>query len=118
MAITFLGKPIHGNRKVLVAAYAFEPGDPAHVKDLCEHLLKIIEEIEWHRCEGRLLPVELYDKIDSIRSELDIDPKSRIPRLLACAAELGCYYQIDNLEEIEIGHLWPPSSLPKPKQNR
>ena len=88
-----------------------DPRDESHAPDLCEHLQKIVHGIEWHRCEGRLMPAELYNDIDLLLACLQRGQTISLDELLTHAHDLGQYYKFPNDRVIDMGSWWPENPL-------
>lgn len=108
MPIDFLGKPIYGRGELILEPYAHDPYDRIHAADLNRHLLEVIEKIEWHRCEGRWLPVKLFDELDGFVEPETCIEQERLDRLIRLASEVGEYYGLNDSERIDVGKFWPP----------
>ncbi|TWT89581.1 hypothetical protein [Neorhodopirellula pilleata] len=111
MNLEFLRSRIVGREELIAEGYPHDPQDAAHARELCEHLQKIVDGIEWHRCEGRLMPAELYNNIDLLLVDLERGGSIKLDDLLACADELARHYQFSNDRVIDMASWWPENPL-------
>lgn len=111
MQLDFLARRIIGRDELIASPYAHDPRDVKHARALCDHLLAIIDGIEWHRCEGRLMPAELYNNIDLLLVDLERRGDIRLDDLLGYADELAQYYKFPNDEVIDMASWWPENPL-------
>lgn len=91
------------------------PLDPSRLVDedlreICLRMHVILENVEMPRCEGRLMPVALFDSIDTLESMLlhnhpDPSGLSRPPRLTDWSGvirEFGQHYQLTGTAPITV----------------
>ena len=86
-----------------------EPLDRARLTDadlrtICMRMHVILETIEMPRCEGRLLPVKLFDAIDDLAGRV-MHPGDHPPRLAEWAgviSEFGAYYGLTGAGPIPV----------------
>jgi hypothetical protein len=86
-----------------------EPLDPARLTDanlrtICTRMHAILDTVEMPRCEGRLLPVKLFDAIDDLAGRV-MHPGDHPPRLAEWAAvirEFGAYYELAGVGPIPV----------------
>lgn len=78
-----------------------EPLDPIRITDddlkaICLRMSAILDTIERPRCEGRLLPVKLFDAIDTLTSDLQSsgDHPPRLTNWAETIREFGEYYAL------------------------
>jgi len=55
----------------------------------------ILGTIEQHRCEGRLIPRDLFDRIDTLASRVTHGPTPHWDEWAAVVVEFGEYYGLD-----------------------
>jgi hypothetical protein len=83
------------------------PLDPARLndgdlKDICLRMHVILDTIEMPRCEGRLLPRDLFDRMDTLESLLHHGPRPRLSDWSGLVAEFGEYYGLEGTGAIPV----------------
>ncbi|HEY1188033.1 MAG TPA: hypothetical protein VGE74_10270 [Gemmata sp.] len=73
------------------------PLDPARLADadlrnICLRMHAILNTVEMLRCEGRLLPVRLFDAIDTLAGLVRHGPQPRLADWASIISEFGAYY--------------------------
>ena len=111
MNLEYLRSRIVGHDELIAEPYPHDPYDESHARELCEHLERIVDGIEWHRCEGRLMPAELYNSIDLLLVDLERGGSVELNDLLTYASELGAYYKFSNDRVIDMSSWWPENPL-------
>lgn len=106
----WLTRPLKCGRKIVAA-----PLDPAaltdaDLRDICLRMRVILETIEMPRCEGRLMPYNLFLSIDTLESMvLHAHPSPygehsppRLAEWMNLIREFGQYYSLDREGPIPV----------------
>ena len=83
------------------------PLDPTRLTDadlrsICLRMHAILDTVEMTRCEGRLLPVKLFDAIDTLASLVRHGPRPRMAEWAEVVQEFGAYYGLAGAGPIAI----------------
>jgi hypothetical protein len=71
--------------------------------DICYRMHLILDEIEFKRCEGRLIPSDIFDAMDTLGCDLVHHPDRVSLKIYAgLIARFGTYYGLDGKQPIEI----------------
>ncbi len=74
----------------------------ADLNDICHRMFVIMETIEFPRCEGRLLPADIFDAIDSLYDNLTFKPETDLQDWVQWIERFGDYYDLDGTRPIEV----------------
>jgi hypothetical protein len=74
----------------------------ADLPDVCKRMHAILETIEQSRCEGRLIPGDLFDRIDTLASRVTHGPPPHWAEWAAVVSEFGVYYGLDGSGPIRV----------------
>ena len=103
-------KGVEGLARPLVAddMVVAEPLDPARLIDtdlrgICLRMHAILDTVEMPRCEGRLLPRDLFDAIDTLESLVVHGPRPRLSDWTGVISEFGAYYGLAGSGPITVG---------------
>ncbi len=66
----------------------------ADLRSICQRMHAILDTVEMPRCEGRLLPVKLFDAIDTLASLVRHGPRPRLAEWAGVISEFGSYYDL------------------------
>lgn len=73
------------------------------ISDICDRMLTIMDHLEFQICEGRLLPVALFDEIDSFpRPPHPTNGQIRLDACLDLAARFGDHYGLRGKTVIDL----------------
>ena len=83
------------------------PLDPARLTDadlrsICQRMHAILDTVEMPRCEGRMLPVKLFDAIDTLASLVRHGPRLRLAEWASVISEFGSYYGLAGAGPISV----------------
>lgn len=70
--------------------------------DICLRMHMILEEIEFSRCEGRMINLDIFDPIDTMESDLRHGKNHRLSDWLETIEKFGDYYNLDRYTSINI----------------
>lgn len=76
--------------------------DDKDLPDVCLRMHLILESIEFARCEGRLINVEIFDPIDALYSDLLNQEDIALRDWQAFIDRFGEYYQLSGKKTIEV----------------
>jgi hypothetical protein len=81
--------------------------DPARLCDadlpgICLRMSAILSTIEMPRCEGRLLPRDIFDRIDTLYDHLRHGPSPKLPEWVRLIADFGEYYGLEGVGPISV----------------
>ena len=72
------------------------------LKDICFRMHLILDSIEFIRCEGRLLPRDIFDAIDTLESRLQFNTDNHLKDWIEWIEKFGAYYDLDGKTPIII----------------
>jgi len=83
------------------------PLDPTMVKsrdlrDICLRMHLILDSIEFTRCEGRLISLDIFDSIDQMHSDLLRKDTIPLSDWRDCIERFGDYYGLNGSQPIEV----------------
>lgn len=98
----WLARPLTADGVVLAG-----PLDPARLadsdlRDICSRMHAILDTVEMSRCEGRLLPVRLFDAIDALAGLVRHGPQPRLADWASVISEFGTYYGLAGAGPIAV----------------
>ena len=84
-----------------------DPLDPGSVTDadlleICLRMHAIMGTIEQSRCEGRLLPLDLFDGIDTLESRVFHGPIPQLAGWVELIIDFGSYYGLDGTSPLVV----------------
>lgn len=84
-----------------------EPLDPSRLADgdlqsICQRMHAILNTVEMLRCEGRLLPVELFDAIDTLADRMRHGPLPRLEEWSSVISDFGSHYGLNESGPINV----------------
>jgi len=74
----------------------------ADLPDICLRMHLILDTIEYARCEGRLINLDIFNSIDSMESELRHGRDNQLSDWEEAITQFADYYQLDGQGPIEI----------------
>src|SRR5690242_9911685 len=83
------------------------PLDPSSISDadlpdICLRMSVVMASLEQPRCEGRLLPLDIFDAIEALDAAIFHGKGYRIEDWLPLVARFGEYYSLDGTKAIEV----------------
>jgi hypothetical protein len=72
------------------------------LKELCFRMQVVLTTIENAHCEGRWLPRDLFDQIDTLESLVLHGPAPSLAEWTGVIREFGEYYRLDGSRPIEV----------------
>jgi hypothetical protein len=74
----------------------------ADLPDICLRMGMILDSIEFPRCEGRLINLEIFNPIDTLESDLQHREENHLVDWLHAIRRFGEYYSLDGNEPITV----------------
>ena len=74
----------------------------ADLKEICLRMHAILHTIEMPRCEGRLLPLQIFDRMDALESAVLHGPQPRLSDWSDLISEIGEYYGLAGTGPIPV----------------
>jgi hypothetical protein len=72
------------------------------LSDICLRMHLILDSIEFTRCEGRLINLDIFDPIDTLYSDLLHKEINRLCDWKNCIIKFGEYYNLDGKRSVEV----------------
>lgn len=85
-----------------------EPLSPSHltvesIGDICDRMMVIMNHLEFQICEGRMLPVKLFDEIDGFPREPHLsNAQASLDRCIDLAVRFGDHYDLSGEAVIDL----------------
>ncbi|ADG66105.1 hypothetical protein Plim_0253 [Planctopirus limnophila DSM 3776] len=73
-----------------------------HLPDICLRMHLILDSIEFTRCEGRLINLEVFEPIDKLYSDLLHKTTNHLGDWMDCIERFGDYYELSGRDVIEV----------------
>lgn len=70
--------------------------------DICLRMHLILDTIEFSRCEGRLVSVDIFDPIDTLYSDLLNKDTNHLSDWQDCIERFGDFYKLEGKQTIEV----------------
>jgi len=70
--------------------------------DICLRMHLILDSIEFTRCEGRLINLEVFEPIDTLYSDLLHKDTNGLIEWMHCIERFGDYYELSGKNAIEV----------------
>jgi hypothetical protein len=102
--MSWLARPLVCDGKVVLDAFDPERLTDADLRDVCLRMHLILGTIEMPRCEERLLPVAIFDRMDTLESMV-LHGHGGYPRLSEWSdliSEFGEYYGLEGQGPITV----------------
>ena len=94
--------PVVCNGRVLRPVLAVESVTDEDLADLCIRMNLILDSIEYERCEGRLINLDIFDPVTSLLDELRSDRDVQLKDWIETINTFGEYYQLEDMNVIEV----------------
>lgn len=94
--------PVVCNGRVLRPVLAVESVTDKDLADLCIRMNLILDSIEYERCEGRLINLDIFDPVTSLLDELRSDRDVQLKDWIETINTFGEYYQLEGMSVIEV----------------
>ena len=94
--------PVVCNGRVLRPVLAVESVTDKDLADLCIRMNLILDSIEYERCEGRLINLDIFDPVTSLLDELRSDRDVQLKDWIETINTFGEYYQLESMNVIEV----------------
>ncbi|QDT21002.1 hypothetical protein HG66A1_27950 [Gimesia chilikensis] len=94
--------PVVCNGRVLRPVLAVESVTDEDLADLCIRMNLILDSIEYERCEGRLINLDIFDPVTSLLDELRSDRDVQLEDWIETINTFGEYYQLEDMNVIEV----------------
>lgn len=104
MSWLWLARPLISGGEIVLDALNPEQLTDADLKDICLRMHAILSTIEMPRCEGRLLPIDIFDRMDTLESMV-LHGHGGSPRLSEWSVlidEFGEYYGLNTQGPIAV----------------
>ncbi|MBI1248261.1 hypothetical protein GC197_10545 [bacterium] len=81
-----------------------DPSKPTNedLPEICFRMLLILDSIEFARCEGRWINLEIFDPIDTLSSDLLHKETNLLSDWIDCIERFGEYYQLSGSHKIDV----------------
>ena len=70
--------------------------------DICLRMHLILDSIEFTRCEGRLMNLDVFEPIDTLYSDLQHKATNHLGDWMDCIERFGEYYELSARDVIEV----------------
>ncbi|KAA0138978.1 hypothetical protein FYZ48_09975 [Gimesia chilikensis] len=90
------------NGRVLRPALRVDRVSDSDLPDLCIRMNLILDSIEYERCEGRLINLDIFDPVTSLLDELRSDREVQLKDWIKTINTFGEYYQLESMNVIEV----------------
>lgn len=70
--------------------------------DICLRMYLILDSIEFTRCEGRLMNLDVFEPIDTLYSDLLHKATNHLGDWMDCIERFGDYYELSGRDVIEV----------------
>ncbi|MFI4847720.1 MAG: hypothetical protein ACIAZJ_01360 [Gimesia chilikensis] len=90
------------NGRVLRPALRVDLVSDSDLPDLCIRMNLILDSIEYERCEGRLINLDIFDPVTSLLDELRSDREVQLKDWIETINTFGEYYQLESMNVIEV----------------
>ncbi len=94
--------PVVCNGRVLRPVLAVESVTDKDLADFCIRMNLILDSIEYERCEGRLINLDIFDPVTSLLDELRSDRDVQLKDWIGTINTFGEYYQLESMNVIEV----------------
>lgn len=94
--------PVVCNGRVLRPVLAVESVTDKDLADLCIRMNLILDSIEYERCEGRLINLDIFDPVTSLLDELRSDRDVQLKDWIETINTFGEYYQLESMNVIAV----------------
>ncbi len=94
--------PVVCNGRVLRPVLAVESVTDEDLADLCIRMNLILDSIEYERCEGRLINLDIFDPVTSLLDELRSDRDVQLKDWIETINTFGEYYQLESMNVIAV----------------
>jgi hypothetical protein len=102
MSIAWLRSALICNDKIVCRPLNPEAVGDADLRDVCFRMHIILGTIEQNRCEGRVLPRELFDRMDTLESLLFHGPTPHLAEWVGLISDFGDHYAFDGRSSVVI----------------
>lgn len=102
MGHEWLKSPLICNGRVVRPALSPDALSDSDLPDICLRMHLVLDTIEFARCEGRLINMDIFDPIDTLECELRHSQDNHLSDWLDTIARFADYYQLDGSTPIEI----------------
>ena len=99
---SWLTRPLTCGRTMVLAPLDLAQLSDADLRDICLRMHAILDTIEMPRCEGRLIPRDIFDKMDTLESDVLHGPKPKLSDWMDLIAEFGSYYGLEGTGPIPV----------------
>jgi hypothetical protein len=94
--LSWVGRPLACDGRIVLDGRDTERLADADLLDICLRMQVILGTIEMPRCEGRLLPTDLFDRMDTLESHLFHGPGTpHLSEWEPLVREFGDHYGLD-----------------------
>lgn len=101
--LSWVARPVACDGRVVLDGLDVDRLADADLRDICLRMQLILDTIEMPRCEGRLLPVDLFNRMDTLESRLFHGPGTpRLSEWEALLREFGDYYELNSAGAIAV----------------
>jgi hypothetical protein len=100
--MSWLVRPLTCDGRTVLGPLAPARLGDADLKDICLRMHAILRTIEMSRCEGRLLPRDIFDRMDTLESLVLHGPRPRLLDWSGLIAEFGEYYRLAGAGPIPV----------------
>ena len=102
MNLDWLKSPLKCNKRIVMPAIVPALISDADLPVICLRMKLILDSIEFERCEGRLINLEIYNPVDQLASDLMHKENNRLSDWLDTISNFGEYYGLYGNRPIDI----------------
>lgn len=102
MKIDWLAASLTSEGRVIRPALTLSKLTSKDLPDICLRMHLILDSIEFTRCEGRLINLEIFEPIDTLYSDLLHKDSNHLGDWMDCIERFGEYYELSGRDVIDV----------------